>query len=204
MSREVWQGGFVEMELSSRDDKSYSTAPDLILEKDLVFLQMVICSPKPLYVYRKSVNEQFYIMGNNGFELLAYKKYLKKVPKADGSGMGTVLIENKRYQGQLIVYFDDCPEVRKKISKTEYTLNDFENLFYAYAKCRDAGFELLSPVKNITMKLGVVLGTAQSNIDFNFIDDYRIKEIDPVDNRVVHFGISFEIWRPVSHPNLSF
>ena len=94
MDQEVWQGGFVDVELSSRDDKNYSTTPQLIIEKDLVFLQMVIRSPKPLYVYRKSVNEQFYIMGDAGFELLVYKKYLKEIQKADGSGMGTTLIEN--------------------------------------------------------------------------------------------------------------
>ena len=203
MNQEVWQGGFVEVELSSRDDNNYSTTPQLIIEKDLVFLQMVIRSPKPLYVYSKAVNEQFYIKNGNEFELLVYKKYLKEVQKADGSGMGTTLIENRKYQGQLIVYFEDCPEIRKKISKTEYTLSDLESLFYEYSKCKDVGYELLSPTKNISLKLGAALGMAKSSIDFNFIDDYRIKELEPVDNNLIPFGVTLEIGRPVSNPRWS-
>lgn len=203
MNQEVWQGGFVDVELSSRDPRSLSTSPELYLEKDLVFLQMVIKGPKPLYVYSKAVNEQFYIKNGNDFELLIYKKYLKDVAKPEGFGTNTAVIENKKYQGQLIVYFDDCPQIKNKISRTSYKQDELENLFYEYAKCTNTGFERLTPIKNISLKLGGVLGYSISALDFNFIEDYRIKEQEPVNCKPKIIGMTLEISRPVSKPRWS-
>lgn len=203
MNQEVWHGGFVDVELSSRDPRHYSTTPDLILEKDLVFLQMVIKGPKPLYVYSKAVNEQFYIRNGNEFELLVYKKYLKDVEKPEGFGTQTVMIENKKYQGQLTVYFEDCLEMQNAISKSNYTQNDLENLFYQYSKCTNTGFERLTPVKNISLKLGGAIGFAFTSLDFNFIEDHRIKELEPVNCKPMKVGMTLEISRPVSKPRWS-
>jgi len=203
MNQEVWQGGFVDVELSSRDPRSLSTSPELYLEKDLVFLQMVIKGPKPLYVYSKAVNEQFYIKNGNDFELLVYKKYLKDVAKPEGFGTNTAVIENKKYQGQLIVYFDDCPQIKNKISRTSYKQDELENLFYEYAKCTNTGFERLSPIKNISLKLGGAIGFAFSSLDFNFIEDHRIKELEPVNCKPMIVGMTLEISRPVSKPKWS-
>lgn len=203
IDQEVWQGGFVDVELSSRDSRNYSTTPDLILEKDLVFLQMVIKSPKPLYVYSKAVNEQFYIKNGDEFELLVYKKYLKDVKKPEDFVTHTVLVENKKYQGQLTDYFEDCLEMQNAISKSKYTERDLEKLFAEYAKCTNTGFERLAPVKNIQFKLGGAIGLALSTLDFNFIDDLTIQELEPADCKPMLLGMTLEISRPVSKPRWS-
>lgn len=204
MNGEIWQGGFVDVELSSRDINNLSTTADLYLEKDLVFLQALIKGEKSLYLYSKGVHELFYIKRDTIFELLAYKKYLKDESKADDYITKNVIRENKRYLGQLIVYFEDCPEIKSKINKTKYEKEDLERLFYQYYDCVQTDFVKLKPVKNISLDMGLTLGYGFTTIDFKYIGELAtFRPIEPTDSKIISFGASLELSRPVSAPKWS-
>lgn len=204
MNNEKWQGGFVDVELSSRDEQFLSESPDLILEKDLVFLQTVIDGIKPLYVYRKAIFEQFYIKNDSAFELLIYKKY--KVTTTDKTRNYqwhsiTETFENIKYQEQLNDYFKDCPYLKSKTNKTPYRLKSFEKLFHDYYVCTGEDYKSLTPVKNISLKFGAVAGLSFTSVHF---DVFEFENIKTTNFLTYPFGISFEIGRPVSLPRWTF
>jgi len=203
LKNEKWQGGFVDVENSSRDDKYLSETPDLILETDLVFLQTVIDGKKPLYVYRKAVAEQYYIKTDTAFELLVYKKY--KIVTKDETTPNRFqnleeVYENLKYRGQLSDYFRDCPYIKTQISKTPYRLKSIEKLFYAYYDCIGAEYKSLKPVRNISLKFGVSAGLSLTSVHF---DAYEYANVKTTNFVTFPFGISFEIGRPVSLPRWS-
>lgn len=201
---EIWEGGFVDVEFSSRENNNLSNTAELFLEKDLVFLQAIIKGEKSLYLYSKGVHELYYIKRDTLFDLLVYKKYIKDESKPDDYITKNVIKENRRYQGQLIVYFEDCPEIKSKISKTKYEKEDLERLFYQYYDCVQSDFLSLKPVKNISMDLGLTIGYGFTTIDFKYIRDLQtFRPLEPTNSQIISFGGSVELSRPVSAPKWS-
>jgi len=85
---------------------------------DTVFLQTMIQGIKSLYHYKDSDGkDNLYIKQNECFDLLVYKKYLKIYEGA------SVVLENKKYTGQLTVYLQDCQQILSKIYSTAYQKN---------------------------------------------------------------------------------
>lgn len=200
IGNEVWEGGFVDVEVSSQSDGQLSENPNLFLEKDLVFLQAIIKGDKSLYVYRKTINELFYIKTDSAFELLVYKKYLK-TSKVDGSWKTTTnTVENKRYVGQLMIYLGDCPKLKSKINGTKYEIESLKGLFTDYYKCTGEKVQVIKPEKNIAFKISLTSGYSIRKVDFNFL----IKDpIDPTTSNSIPLGVGLQISRPVSNPKWS-
>lgn len=195
---DIYEGGFVDVELTSRDALRYSTDPNLILEKQLVFLQLLVQGAKPLYVNENAVYKQFYIKSDSSFVLLQYKMYLKRT---ESSGKYVdVMIENKRYQGQLIIYFSDCQSMTASIKKASYDEGSLKKLFKEYYECKNEKFAVLEPKRNASLKLGLCLGLSHSGVDFEVLNFEKSKRtnflVDP-------FGVSIELSRGLSHPEWS-
>lgn len=204
MEGEIWEGGFIDVEVSSRENNNLSTTGELFLEKDLVFLQAIIKGSKSLYLYSKGVNELYYIKQDSVFELLAYKKYIKDESKPDDYLTKKVIRENKRYQGQLIVYLNDCPQIKNAISKTKYEKESLERLFFEYYDCVQSDYIALKPVKNIAMDLGLTLGYGFTSVDFDYIRNLEtFRPIESENCNITSIGGSLEISRPVSAPKIS-
>jgi hypothetical protein len=204
IGNEVWEGGFVDVEVSSQSDGQLSEDPNLFLEKDLVFLQAIIKGNKSLFVYRKTINELFYIKTDSTYELLVYKKYLK-TSKVDGSWKTTTnTVENKRYVGQLLIYLGDCPQIKSKINNAKYEIEALKGLFKEYYKCTGENVQIIKPEKNISFKLSLIAGYSIRKLDFDFLTKDPNNPNDPVTFNTYPFGAAVEISRPVSNPTWSF
>lgn len=199
MGTDIFEGGFVDVEVSSREQSNLNYNADLLLEKNLVFLQTLIKGPKSLYVYGRAVYDQFYIKTDSTFELLAYKKFLKDV-KSQGQSTNTVVVENKRYVGQLIIYLEDCPGIKSVLSSTQYNQEGLEKVFREYYKCKGTNFKKIKAKRNISFKFGGTTGLNLSSLDFNY---FRQNPIEPAHFKAVPIGISLEIGRPLSLPRWS-
>ena len=115
---EIYVSAIVETEVSPVKISMLRFNPELQIVADTVFLQTMIQGIKSLYHYKDSDGkDNLYIKQNECFDLLVYKKYLKIYEGA------SVVLENKKYTGQLTVYLQDCQQILSKIYSTAYQKN---------------------------------------------------------------------------------
>lgn len=120
---ERYESAIIETEISPTNNQNLELSAELNLKIDTAFLQAIVIGEKSLYFYfNKCGNTQFYIKKDSSFELLAYKKYIKKMD-VENTALATKTIkvfETKKYLGQLTVYLNDCPKIKAKIESVKY------------------------------------------------------------------------------------
>lgn len=143
VNNDLYISAEVEAEASPYELSQLTYIPDIVIRKDIAFLQVMILGSKSLYSYLDMKGkQQYYIKQYPDFELLKYKKYLAQNPnKADPNATAATIgvRENNYYKGQLMLYFQDCPEIQSKINTTAYTQKNLLKLFEAYHKCSTTG-----------------------------------------------------------------
>jgi hypothetical protein len=159
VSGEIYESAFIKVETSL---KEISVTNELTFESDTVFLQVLFKGAKCLYFYdNKTVNEQFYIKQDSSYELLIYKKYMKK------QNAKNLLMENKRYIGQLLNYLKDCPSIQSILNKTEYTKNSLEKLFTNYYELTQSDIQFQKKIEKISTEFGVLAGVSNTTMEFS-------------------------------------
>ena len=114
--------------------ESMDQSRDVKTENKEVVLEVLVDRDKKLYSYLNEADNRrsFYILLNGQIVLLIHTKYLKYLP-------GTVenlIIENKKFVGQLTYYLSDCSKYLKT-SKLEYRSAEILRFFKKYYECRD-------------------------------------------------------------------
>jgi hypothetical protein len=134
---ELYISAVVEAEISPTQFEELKVDPNIRIRKDTAFLQVMFHGTKNLYYYSdKNGKQNYYLKQWPDFELLVYKKYLKQEMKSSGTSSTINLIqENKRFIGQLALYFQDCPSLQPQINAATYSQKSLEDLFKAYYKC---------------------------------------------------------------------
>lgn len=162
---EIYKGAVVETENSPFEIKDLRYDRELDIKTDTIFLQTLVKGEKSLYYYRnKAGKDQFYIKQDSSFNLLVYKKYLK-----DQDGRTTVL-ENKRFIGQLTIYFKDCSTIQSKLNDAEYQRNSLENLFLSYYKCTSSAIDFQKKTEKTKTEFGVLAGMSLTSLKFKSVD----------------------------------
>ena len=158
---EIYKSATVKVDNSSI--KTISETPVFEFRTDTIFLQTLIQGTKSLYLYKdKNDQENFYIFSNTTFELLEYKKYIKK------DAMGHMfLIANKRYIGQLKYYLNDCPEIDTKLKNIDYTQEKIQALFIYYYDKQKQKITFKRTNEKIKTEIGIIAGA--NMIDLKFV-----------------------------------
>ena len=128
---EIYESAIIETEISPTNIQNLEFGAELNLKMDTAFIQAMILGKKSLYFYvNNHGNNQFYIKTDSAFEFLAYKKYIRKVDfeHASVQTKETKIFENQLFLGQLILYLNDCPDIKPMIENTKYTKKEFGNL----------------------------------------------------------------------------
>lgn len=189
VNNEIYEGGVIEVELSSRDMNNLNDRAALYIEIDTSFIKAVVKGKKGLYVYEKGLYPNFYIKGDTSFQLLVYKKYLK-----DGKDL-TAIRENKKYQGQLIAYLSDCPRISYITRGIKYNKKSLEKVFRSYYQCIHSDDYLLPvPIKNINLKLGATAGMSMTSFNFSV---YNFEKSTNTKFTNYPIGLSLDISRPI-------
>jgi hypothetical protein len=156
---------FRENELTESESPQYRT--------DTAFLQVLIDGRKKLFSLTDENLKTHFIIDLNGvYETLLFKKYLKSV-------YGAMSIKtNEKFRGQLLVYFQDCPAIQKKISYVSYNRKDLINLFDEYYKLiNDEILYKYNLVKyKIRSEFGLMGGLSLTNVKF-YGSDYSVYPI---------------------------
>lgn len=158
---EIYVSAIVETEVSPVKTSMLRFNPELQIETDTTFLQTMIKGIISLYYYKDSYGkENFYIKQNEEFDLLTYKKYLKIY---DGP---PVVLENKKYIGQLTVYLQDCPSIQSKLRNISYNKNSLEKLFIFYYDCTKSVIDFQKKTEKAIIEIGILAGISVSSLKF--------------------------------------
>jgi hypothetical protein len=183
---EVYEGGFVDVELSPRDLDNLNTTSELLIQKELVFLQAIVRGEKSLYVYKNTGYDLFYIKRDSVFELLIYKKYIGN--KEVHGSTRRVAFENKSYLQQLNSYLTGCPERIQEIASTKYNQEELSELFLLYYNCTKEEFRSFAPKKKTSLRIGIMTSYSFTSMDFNYIMGYYI--LDHMAQRTLALGFN--------------
>ncbi len=183
---DVYEGGFVDVELSPRDLDNLNTTPELLIQKELVFLQAIVRGEKSLYVYKNTGYDLFYVKRDSVFELLVYKKYLGN--KQVQGDTRRVAFENKSYLQQLNSYLTGCPERIHEIASTKYNQEELTKLFLLYYNCTKEEYRAFAPKKKSSLRIGIMASTTFTSMDFNYIISNSI--LDHVEQRTLALGFN--------------
>ena len=189
---EIYVSAIVQREVSPIKTNDLQAGQEVKLVIDTAFLQTVIRGPKSLYYYKdRDGKNQFYIGVDTTYDLLIYKRFLKKQDGVD------IIGENNKYIGQLNLYFSDCPSIYSKINATKYNKKSIENLFlFYYNNCTQSEIEFKNAGKKTKVEIGLIAGVSLTSLKFhsdNF--DYLVKVDYP---QSVNFtgGIYFDVILP--------
>lgn len=155
---EIYVGAIVKTIITSRNTDDLQ--PDKEVTKiDTTFLQTIIEGPKSLYYCKNKFGiENFYIKQDGQYELLVYAKYL--------TGPEKKIRENKKYIGQLSVYFSNCPSLFAKIKLLKYSKESLKNIFVSYYHCTKTSYRFIKKKEGISIELGVLVGLSATSLTF--------------------------------------
>lgn len=171
VDHERYQGAIVEV-----DDSPYKVAeldydPSLRLRKDTVFLQVLYLGSKNLFYYHDwKGKKHFFINYAPEYELLVYKQYMKTIDHHSN------IMDNKKYAGQLVLYLNECDDIRKSIASGKYNLKSLSGIFDEYYRCTNEDYEYKKEKDKVKVKFGVIAGASYSSLIFKSeFFDYLVK-----------------------------
>jgi hypothetical protein len=157
---EIYLSAIIETETSPSALNNLDVTPELKIITDTAFIMVLIRGNKSLLSFRSnSVKDNFYIEENGNYTLLRQKKYLSK------AGNKTVVVENKKYIGQLRLYLTGCGDMDSRAVKLEYINQSLTRYFNAYYDCikGDTVFEMKNQ-ERIKLSAGVSGGITSTSI----------------------------------------
>jgi hypothetical protein len=188
----IYESAVVQVEISPTYNQKLSYDPNFIYRTDTVFLQARYRGAKSLYLLiDNDRKDQFYILDDTSFVLLAYKKYL--VETEDRSH--TYLKENKKYVGQLTDYLSACPAMRMDIENTGYYTGSVEKLFREYAKCTGAEYEFIRKNGERRTEFGFIAGATMTWCPIEGNMDKYVASVDMDASTNFTFGILFDFFQ---------
>lgn len=168
---EIYKSAIVKVENSSKDGV-ISDSPIFKFRTDTVFLQTFFQGLKGLYFYNDKYDQNnFYIYNNSVYELLEFKKYIKKETDEH-----EFLKSNKRFIGQLLFYLQDCPGIDLKLKNTVYSIKSLQNLFDYYYSQKKSEKVKKRTSENFKLEYGIIGGV--SLIDLKFVSNSAV--FDPL------------------------
>ncbi len=157
---EIYKGAIVKVDNSNL--KKMSDTPLFEFRTDTVFLQTLFDGSKCLYYYKDVYDqENFYIENNTRLELLEYKTYTK----IDIMGH-RLLMQNKRYVGQLRLYLNDYPEIDEKLKGLEYNKKSMHAVFNYYYNHQKNEKYFTRQNEKLTIEIGILVGASMIDLSF--------------------------------------
>ena len=158
---EIYVSAVINTEVSPSKTKELNYNMGFQFKKDTAFLQTIIQGEKSLYYYKnKTGKENFYTKIDDEFNLLLYKKYIKNI---NGKN---VIMENKKYIGQLVLYFNNCSTIQAKLTNIRYNLKSLIKLFLYYYDCSESEIKFQKKIEKISTEIGVLAGATISSLKF--------------------------------------
>ena len=168
---EIYVSAVVKSDISSRNISNLGNETNLKTEVDTTFLQIIIQGDKSLYYYKNRLGiENFYIKQNGKYDLLVYSIY--KSSKEDKVRV------NRRYIGQLTLYFNNAPSVQQQLQQADYTRTSLKNLFLTYYNQSSTSPKFQKKTDKGSVEYGIVAGASISSVKFGGQDFIYLTSAD--------------------------
>ena len=198
VSDENYVSSVIKTEISPDEADKLSYNNELKLEIDTVFLQVMIKGKKSLYFCENRYGkEQCYFKTDSSYELLVYKRYLKK---QNGNNL---IIENELYKGQLSAYLQDCPEIQAKLRNAQYNKMSMEKLFDFYYTKTESEINFQKSTEKLKAEFGVLAGATISTLKFHTYNFPYLENIDYGQSLNFSTGLFFDFISPRDNGKLS-
>lgn len=202
-NNEKYVGAVVDTEVSSTRKNDLSNIPALHTRKATSFLLALIEGPKSLYLHKNPEgNTNFYIYQNGEFELLVYKKYNRK--QDFGLEHKIVVVENKKYIGQLTVYLHDCASIQAKLLHVKYMQSSLEKLFLHYYKCTQSKIQFHKEKEKPMAEFGALAGFSVSSIKFKGLGRSDLQKFNNTQSTNLTGGLFLDLILPRNQRKFSF
>ena len=198
VSDENYVSSVIKTEISPDEADKLSYNNELKLEIDTVFLQVMIKGKKSLYFCENRYGkEQFYFKTDSSYELLVYKRYLKK---QNGNNL---IIENELYKGQLSAYLQDCPEIQAKLRTAQYNKMSMEKLFDFYYTKTESEINFQKSTEKLKAEFGMLAGATISTLKFHTYNFPYLENTDYGQSLNFSTGLFFDLISPRDNGKLS-
>lgn len=179
----------VDSEYSNRKTESLDDNPNLELKRDSAFLLYIIKGEKSLLSFKNSYgNENYYIPGKDGYDLLVYKRYMQSSTETLSQ---LSVVENETFKGQIILYLKDSEDIRGVAYKCRYTKQSLQGVFKNYYKTTDKTYQKELSKEKSKIELGVLAGISSTRLLFSSGVEYDFGL-----SQDVVLGGSFEFYLP--------
>lgn len=198
VNNENYVGAVVKIETSPNKTSSLESDSRFKFDTDTCFLQVIVAGVKSLYRYKNSNwKDFFYIKEGADINLLEQKKYLKKLGDKD------VVKENKRFLGQLAIYFNDCSSIQAKLKKTVYSRKSLVKLFNYYYETTHSVIKFTHKTEEISFKVGALAGLSITQLDFSSDGIPYLANSDYSQSENLTFGLFLNLILPKSQKKWS-
>lgn len=163
----------VSLDFSSLQLKDLMEYKELRMVKDTALFLMTIVKGKASLYYLKDRNERvhFYVSKEDAplVELLLKKTY---AANSVGSSQENHYVSTlELFKGQLIVLFNDCPELKASINRSSYSIPGMRAVVVSYNQCRNSTMEFVKKEEKVKVKIGLLAGPTLTKITFKGGED---------------------------------
>ena len=161
LSGEIYISAEVDTEVSSVKINTLSYTSNPQIERNWVFLQVLVQGDKSLYYFKApDGKDNFYIWHNDEFQLLVYKKYMSN------SNGREVTKQNNRYKGILRLYFKDYEAIHPKIDRCAYNKESLIRVFIGYYEQSHKQASFVKQKDKTKIEFGALAGASLSSLEF--------------------------------------
>ena len=166
--KDYYISSHVSLDLSSFQTKDLMEYEEPKLVRDTaLFLMTLVKGEASLYYLNDRNNREHYYVSKAGaplVELLLKKSYIKS---SEGHTETHAYVATvKLFKGQLIVLFNDCPELKEKINNVTYSSESLIRLLTVYNNCIHSTMEFVKKEEPIKFKFGLLAGLTLTKISF--------------------------------------
>jgi hypothetical protein len=170
----IFSSAIVDLETSPDKMELIDFDPSLKIMKDTVFLKTIIQGEKSLYMFKgNDGRSQFFILQGGSYDLLKYKRYYGYAN--NDPSLSKVLLKNKTYIGQLVIYLDGCEGMQDKLYQLEYDMRSLRKVFDYYYTCRSLVKSYEVKGEHAKVEYTLLVGASATFIKFTSSDfDYLV------------------------------
>jgi len=200
VAEDIYHGGIVNINKASERTEHLELKANITLEPETLFVKALVLGPKNLFFVKDNKGkEHFFFKENNQFVTLEYKKYLKK-DKKDGT---ETIAKNERYKGQLLLYLEECPQLKAQIYRAPYKLNPLKKIIEGYYDCQNTNTSYTERPEGARYEFGAVGGISIAAANFSGDGFDHLSENDFSGSLKPSLGMFFDILFPRNHHRLS-
>jgi hypothetical protein len=167
---ELYVSRQVKMDITNYTLNEVKVDADKMIQDSTVFLLLMVKGNYNLYMYTDAYSRVHYIYDANNIAA----QELQYTRKAVYGETGISLSENRFYRNQLTAIFQDCPDITKRIQRTDYRENDMRAVFQVYNHCKnpDENLEIVKK-KIMIFRFGIFAGVSFNA--YSMKDEYGVK-----------------------------